>query len=171
MKKYLQSCLHSTWFYKRLSCDAATPWCQHGKTLKLSVKKFANKQHLNLFFHTKTDKCLILQLPLVTSLLLCSANLNWTCVRLARPHSALSSLCSHPPGLQCTRTVLPHPTSLVLCHGRARRNTTDQRHSGEQQDLPIQAGATGRICSGQVQFGAALRQRPVPRVPGEHHRR
>lgn len=81
------------------------------------------------------------------------------------------SLCSQPPGLQCTTFVLPHPTSPVLCHGRARRSTTDQRHSGEQQDLPIQAGAAGRICSGKVQLGAALCQRPVPRVPGEHHRR
>lgn len=170
-----QSCLHSTWFYDELLSSDAAPswwrvWCQHGKTLKLSVEKFTNK-HFNLLFHTKTDKCLLFQLPLVRPHLFLSANLNWTCGHLARPHSALSSLCSQPPGLQCTTFVLPHPTSPVLCHGRARRSTADQRHSGEQQDLPIQAGAAGRICSGKVQLGAALCQRPVPRVPGEHHRR
>lgn len=95
-----QSCLHSTWFYDELLSSDAAPswwrvWCQHGKTSKLSVEKFTNK-HFNLLFHTKTNKCLLFQLPLVRPHLFLSANLNWTCGHLARPHSALSSLCSQP---------------------------------------------------------------------------
>lgn len=62
-------------------------------------------------------------------------------------------------------------TSSAPGYGRARRNDADQRHGSQQQDLPVQAGAAGRIGSGEVQSGAALCQRPVPRIPGEHHRR
>lgn len=39
------------------------------------------------------------------------------------------------------------------------------------ESMSVQAGVVGGVGGGQVVAGAALRQGPVPRVPGEHHRR
>lgn len=50
------------------------------------------------------------------------------------------------------------------------RGAASQR-SATNQGVPVQAGVAGRVGGGQVLAGAALRQGPVPRVPGEHHRR
>lgn len=39
------------------------------------------------------------------------------------------------------------------------------------QGVPVQAGSAGGVRGGQVLARAALREGPVPRVPGKHDRR
>jgi len=38
-----------------------------------------------------------------------------------------------------------------------------------KQNLPVQTGAAGGVGGGKVQLSAALCQRPVSRISGEHH--
>lgn len=50
-----------------------------------------------------------------------------------------------------------------------RCGTASERRS-PNEGVPVQAGAARRVGGGQVVAGAALREGPVPRVPGEHDR-
>lgn len=54
---------------------------------------------------------------------------------------------------------------------KQERSGPEAERRAPNEGMPVQAGASGRVSSGQVVAGAALRQGTVPRVPGEHDRR
>lgn len=88
----------------------------------------------------------------------------------------LPSSLAPSPGLKISRILPAFPPALItavfqfeLHHGRERWTSPNQWHSSKQQDLPVQVSAAGRVCSRKIQLGAALRQRPVSRIPRKHH--
>lgn len=67
---------------------------------------------------------------------------------------------------------------MLECHlcspgdgDKQKRGGAASERRASDQGVPVQAGAAGRVGGRQVVAGAAVRQGPVPRVPGEHHRR
>ncbi len=87
----------------------------------------------------------------------------------SRPHPPLSSV--DPGSGPLSDPVSPLLSCCPACwHGGARWTSADQWCCPRrEQNMPVQTGLAGRVCRGQVQPGAAFRQRPVPRVSGEHH--